>query len=46
LITAKQIDGLIGKVELQVPTVMLTTPQELGQAYWDYLLELEKMRKF
>lgn len=41
-----QIDGLIGKVELQVPTVMLTTPQEMGQAYWDHLIEIDNKRRF
>lgn len=42
----QQFDNLIGSVELQVPSIMLTTPEELGQDYWNYLLELEKRRKF
>lgn len=42
----QEFDGLIGSVELQVPSIMLTTPEEMGQDYWDYLIELEKSRKF
>ncbi len=42
----QEFDGLIGSVELQVPSIMLTTPEEMGQDYWDYLIELEKRRKF
>jgi hypothetical protein len=41
-----QFDGLINEVELQVPSVFLTTPEEMGQDYWDHLVELEKRRKF
>lgn len=41
-----QVDGLISEVELQVPSVLLTTPEEMGQDYWDHLVELEKRRKF
>lgn len=42
----QQFDELIGSVELQVPSIMLTTPEEMGQDYWDYLIELEKRRRF
>lgn len=38
----KQINWLIGKIELQVPLVMLTTPEEMRKDYWDYLMNLEK----
>lgn len=41
-----QFNAVINKVELQVPLVFLTTPEEMGQDYWDHLLELEKLRKF
>lgn len=42
----KQLDSLLNRVELHVPTVMLTTAEEMGQDYWDHLLSLENMRKF
>lgn len=42
----QEFDRLIGSVELQAPSIMLTTPEEMGQDYWDYLIELEKRRKF
>ena len=41
-----QFDGIINEVELHVPSVFLTTPEEMGQDYWDHLLELERRRKF
>lgn len=42
----QEFDRLIGYIELQIPSIMLTNPEEMGQDYWDYLIELEKSRKF
>lgn len=42
----KQFNDLISSVELQVPSIMLTTPEEMTQEYWDYLIELDKHRRF
>lgn len=42
----KQFNELTSSVELQVPSIMLTTPEEMTQEYWDYLIELDKHRRF
>jgi len=41
-----QIDSLICEVELDVPPILRTTPEEMTQDYWDHLVELGKKRKF
>lgn len=41
-----QFNSLIGSIELQVPSIMLTTPEEMTQDYWNYLVELDKKYKF
>lgn len=41
-----QFDGIINRVELHVPSIFLTTPDEMGQDYWNHFLELERRRKF
>ncbi|MCT4221185.1 hypothetical protein CMT52_05280 [Elizabethkingia anophelis] len=38
----EQFDRLINLVKLQVPPIMLTTPEEMGNDYWDHLIEIEK----
>lgn len=40
----KTLDGMIGQVELSVPTIFITTPEEMKQPYWDYLTEMERIR--
>lgn len=42
----EQFTGLIGQVELHVSPILLTSAEELGQDFWDHLVELEKKRKF
>ena len=40
----KAINGVIGRVELFVPTIFMTTPEEMKQPYWDHLMEIERLR--
>lgn len=42
----QQFNQLLSSVELQVPPIMLTTPEEATQEYLDYLTELDKHRRF
>jgi len=42
----EEFNTLIATVELQVPPILLTTPQEMGQDFWDHLLEQEKNLRF
>jgi len=38
----RQLNALVSRVELKVPPVIYSTPEEMGQEYWDHLVELEK----
>lgn len=40
-----QINELISQVKLEIPKIFITTPQELGQGYWDHLADLQKNHK-
>lgn len=42
----EQMNRMISHIELQPPSIMLVTPEEMGRDYWDHLIEIGKKRKF
>ena len=38
----KFANELIGKIPLNVPTIFITDPKEMGQEFWDHLVEIER----